>query len=299
MNIRDIEYVLAVDELKSFIKASKKCFVSQPALSMQIQKTEDVLGIKIFERNKKNIITTSEGLKFIEYAREILKNYTLIKLIKNNESEIKIGTIHTVSPYLLPRVIGKLNEILKNTKVFFIEGYTDSLINDLSSGNLDLLIISDKANCFKKTNMQNIIMKDLYEEGFFLCLPSSYPTLIQKENISKSELKNILSSEKLILLEEGNCMTENIKDSLKKTVNMMPVSNFSATSVETIKHMIKLGNGISILPKFCLNPEDADIKTYKMPDENKRKIVIAHRKNTSKQELINKINLIITEAISA
>lgn len=298
MNIRDIEYVVAVDELKSFVKASRKCFVSQPALSMQIQKTEDVLGIKIFERNKKSIITTSEGLKFLEYAKEILKNYNLIKLIKANESEVKIGVIQTVSSYLLPKVIDELNNNLKNTKIFFTESYTESLVEELSSGTLDLLILSDKAHCFKKANMQNIIFQELYQEDFLLCMPSSASQFSSTNEISKSQLKDIIASEKLILLEDGNCLTDNIKDSIKKTVGISPNIQFFATSIETIKHMIKLKNGISILPKFALNASEEDITSYKLPEENKRNIVMAYRKNTSKQPIIDSINSIITNKVN-
>ena len=102
MNIRDFEYIVAIDELRSFSKASAKCFISQPALSQQVKKIEDQLGFNIFERDKKNTITTSKGKEVIQHAKSICDSYKKIKEVGDNEISLKIALIPTICPYLLP-----------------------------------------------------------------------------------------------------------------------------------------------------------------------------------------------------
>ena len=167
MNIRDLEYIVAVDELKSFVKASKKCFVSQPALSMQIQKIENILEIKIFERTKKSVMTTENGEKFLHFSREILKNFTSIKSIKNDAMQLKIGLIHTIAPYLLSKIISKMEERFENIKFFFMEEKTINLTEMLAKGELDMLIIAEENDKMEK-KYPFAEYNDLYSEPFYL-----------------------------------------------------------------------------------------------------------------------------------
>jgi LysR family hydrogen peroxide-inducible transcriptional activator len=299
MNVRDLEYVIAVDELKSFIKASKKCFVSQPALSMQIQKMEDILGIKIFERTRKNIITTFEGEKLLSIAKEIVKNFETMKSLKHEVSQLKIGLIHTIAPYLLPQIISSLESELKDIKLFFVEGKTKELIENLGEGKLDLIIFADKNYNHKKT--PNFIHTKLYQEPFYLCAPRKKFSF--SENIiTEEEFDNILKQEKLILLEEGNCMADELNIICKmyncaKTRNKSLESDFYATSIETIKHMVRLGNGLSILPKLSFSSSDVDLSYFKLPRNESRNISSLFRKNTLKNNLIERINDLIKKQL--
>lgn len=299
MNVRDLEYIIAVDELKSFVKASKKCFVSQPALSMQIQKMEDVLGIKIFERNRKNIITTFEGEKFLFIAKEIVKNFETMKGLKHEVSQLKIGIIHTIAPYLLSKIISSLESESKDVKLFFTEGKTKELIENLGEGKLDLIIFSEKNYNHQKT--PSFIHTELYQEPFYLCAPKkkfSFPGNI----ITEEEFDNILKQEKLILLEEGNCMADELNIICKlynssKARNKSLESDFYATSIETIKHMVRLGNGLSILPKLSIFPADKDLSYFKLPHNESRNVGSLFRKNTLKNNLIQRVNDLIKKQL--
>ena len=295
MNLRDLEYAIAVDELKSFSKASQKCFVSQPALSMQIQKTEESLGIKIFERNRKNIITTLEGEKFLFLAREIIKNFEMMKALKREISQLKIGIIHTIAPYLLLKIILSLETELKDVKLFFTEGKTKELIENLEEGKLDLIIFSEKHDSNKKA--PNFIHTELYQEPFYLCVPKKKFSFSGK-SVTEEEFDNILKQEKLILLEEGNCMADELNIICKlynssKIRNKSSESDFYATSIETIKHMVRLGNGISILPKLSISASDKDLSYFRLPHNESRNVGSLFRKNTLKNNLIQRINDLI------
>jgi LysR family hydrogen peroxide-inducible transcriptional activator len=295
MNLRDLSYIIAVDELKSFIKASKKCFVSQPALSMQIQKIEDTLGIKLFERSRKNIITTPEGEKFLFLAREIVANVETMKALKHEIIQLKIGIIHTIAPYLLLKIILSLQTELKDVKLFFTEGKTKELIENLEDGKLDLVIFS--ATNDSKQKAPNFIHTELYQEPFYLCTPKKKFSFT-KNGITEEELGNLLKQEKLILLEEGNCMADELNIICKlynssKIRNKSSESDFYATSIETIKHMVRLGNGISILPKLSISTSDKDLSYFKLPHNESRNVGSLFRKNTLKNNLIERINNLI------
>ena len=307
MNIRDLEYIIAVDELKSFIKASVRCYVSQPALSMQIKKVEDALGIKIFERTRKSIITTAEGKKFLDYAKEILRNFDVIKSIKNDSSQIRVGIIQTVSSYLLPKVITRMQKELSDVKMFFTEGKTKELMMALANGELDAIVFA--ADCkqsirgystnSKMAQPTNLELKVLYKEEFLLCFPEGHKLSSFNGKITKEGLKKVLDFETLILLEEGNCMTDSL-NSICSHYNTNPIkthSDFYATSIETIKHMVKLGNGISILPKLSTLEGVNGLQFAKMPEEDSRTISLAYRKNTSKFDILNSIEAIIQKTL--
>ena len=214
MNIRDFEYIIAVDELKSFIKASKRCFVSQPALSMQIQKVEEIIGTKIFERTKKSILTTKEGEKIIEYARAILKNFELIKGIKNEVKSLSIGVIYSVAPFLLPKILSTVKMSFEDMVITFTEGKTKDIIQELISGKLDAVILASSEFCDLKklAPNSNIEFAPLYQEKFFLAMQKKHPFKPKSDVITKDELLRISAIENFILLDEGHCMTENTQD---------------------------------------------------------------------------------------
>lgn len=305
MNIRDLEYIVAVDELKSFIKASKKCFVSQPALSMQIQKAENLLGIKIFERTRKNIITTPEGQKIIDYAKEILKTFEFIKTVKNDGSQVKIGIIHTISPYLLPRIISPLQKNFADIKMFFVEGKTKDLLETLTKGELDAVILSHNYTQVldkKAINYNALNTNPLYKERFFMTTPKG-GNIENGQKLTKDQFKQLIENEKIIMLDEGHCMKDELSDICKsyyENTKNSKEAQFFATSIETIKHMIKLGNGISILPELSIEKnKDEGLYYAELPEDECRTISIVFRKNTSKGDILNNIFEIVTKTINA
>jgi LysR family hydrogen peroxide-inducible transcriptional activator len=298
MNIRDFEYIIAVDELKSFIKASKRCFVSQPALSMQIQKVEDVLGVKIFERTRKSIITTKEGEKVIEYARIILQNFEVIKSIKNDAKNLRIGIIYTISPYLIPKIISSVEKHLNDISITFTEGKTKDLILDLNQGKIDGIIIASSEFCNPKKTIpgSNVETIPLYKEKFFLATPKTYK--LNSNFLQKNDLKEIIKKENFILLEEGHCMAGNVEEicSHHNIKIRGEKTTVFTTSIEAIKQIIRQGDGISILPMLSLRDDDG-INYYEMPSGESRLVSLFFRKNSSKIQAIAQLSAIIKHSI--
>ena len=284
MNIRDFEYLIAIDELKSFIKAANKCFISQPALSQQVKKIEDQLGVKIFERDKKSIITTSKGKQIINLAKEIIYSYNKIKEVNSEQIKINIGLIPTICPYLLPHIVDELNSKLPNVKFYFSELKTETLLKKLRLGEIDLGIIAYFDNLID----EKLHYQKLYDEEFLLALNKN-------SNLNAKDFGKILDDKKLILLEEGNCMSDNIKDicSLKQNSSF---NDFFATNIETVKNMIRINNGIGLLPKLsCLN--ETNLKIESLKSKKFREVGIVSRKNYDEGNLINKIDQSIKNSV--
>ena len=280
MNIRDFEYLVAVDELKSFSKASKRCFVSQPALSQQIKKIEDQLSFDIFERDKKNTITTKAGEEVIKYAKSIINYYAKIKNINNNEISLKIALIPTICPYLLPLIVDKLHQELPNIKFYFLELKTDELLSKLKLGEIDIGIIA----YFEDLIDNKLNYSKLYDEEFLLTLPKN-------SELSQKDFPKIMAEKKLILLEEGNCMSDNIKD-ICSIYSQNSFSDFYATNIETVKNMIRINNGAALLPKLsCLNSDN--LKTLPFVPKKSREVGMLSRKSFKQNEVTIRIEEII------
>ena len=284
MNIRDFEYLIAIDELKSFSKASQKCFISQPALSQQIKKIENQFGFNIFERDRKNTITTPQGEEVIKQAKSIINSYLKIKNINNNEVSIKIALIPTICPYLLPLIVDKLHQKLPNIKFYFLELKTGELIKKLKAGEIDFGVIA----YFQDLIDNKLNYLKLYDEEFLLTLPKN-------SKLTQADFPKIMEEKKLILLEEGNCISDNIKE-ICSIYNQNSFSDFYATNIETVKNMVRINNGAALLPKLsCLDSNN--LKTFSFSPKKFREIGLINRKSFEQKNLIDIIKDLITSVI--
>ena len=282
MNIRDLEYLIAVDEVKSFSKASVKCFISQPALSQQIKKIENEIGFNIFERDKKSIITTTKGLEVVKYAKSIINSYSKIKNINNEEVSVKIALIPTICPYLLPLIVDKLHQELPNIKFYFLELKTDDLIKKLKEGEIDIGVIA----YFQDLIDDKVIYKKLYDEEFLLALP-------KKSNLTRDDFPKIMAGKKLILLEEGNCISDSIKE-ICSIYNQNSYSDFYATNIETVKNMVRINNGAALLPKLsCLN--DENLKMISFAPKKSREVGLITRNSFDQKDISRQVEKIIKD----
>ncbi len=284
MNIRDFEYLVAIDELKSFQKAAKKCFISQPALSQQIKKIENRLGFEIFERNRKSIITTEKGARVIKQAKSIIGSFWQIKEVKNGLLRLKIALIPTICPYLLPLVVSKFKKEFSDIKFFFMEEKTENLLKKLKSGEIDIGIIA----YFEDLIDDKISYKKLYKEEFLLALNKN-------SKLTQKDFPKIMADKNLILLEEGNCMNDNIKEICN--LNSRDVlSNFYSTNIETVKNMLKVSeDAAAILPRLsCLN--EKDLKLLSFGQKKYREVGIVTRASYQNKELAFKMGKIISSA---
>ncbi len=292
MNSRDLEYIVALSKHRHFGKAAESCFVSQPALSIQIKKFEESLGIQLIERTNKSVIFTDIGNAIAERARQILNQieemYDFAKLSKDPYCcELKIGVIPTLAPYLLPLVFPTLSKNFQKVSFYLIEAQTTSLIQDLKIGTLDAAFL---ALPIIEPSFSNEV---LFEEEFMLATHSTHP-LSKRKTIKHQDLQN----QNLLLLEEGHCMHEQTL-ALCNKFNALESKYFRATSLETLRHMVAAGNGITLMPKLAAQSNDEVFYIPFSSPKPSRSIGFYWRFSSSKKALLEDIAVQIKKILAA
>lgn len=280
MNIRDLQYIASVARNRSFAKAASQSFVSQPALSMQIKKLEDELGIKIFERTKKNFLITAIGEEILNRAEIILREVEEIKTIARNSNdplagEIKIGAFPTFASYFLPEFISRLHRNFPKLKIFLVEEKTDKLIKKLQNGELDCAFLANA------TSGENI-SKKIFSEKFLLAVPKNHE-LIKKQKITINDLRGF----EIMLLEDGHCLREQAVE-VCNLIGAVETKNFRASSLETLRNMVASGNGITFIPEIAVKKNDKIIY-LNIKNAPERSIYLHWRKSSTKEELLQKV----------
>src|SRR5476649_2103128 len=204
MTIVQLEYIVAVDTYRSFVMAAEKCFVTQPTLSMQIQKLEDTLGVKLFDRSKQPVTPTEIGIDIIYQARIVLAESEKIKEIvsdrqKELSGELKVGIIPTISPYMLPKILHSFIEKYPQVKLIVWEQTTEHIIQQLKLGTLDCGILSTPLH---ESNLTEIPV--FYEN--FVAYASKNSKLYKKKSITPEDI----DMEEIWILNEGHCMREQV-----------------------------------------------------------------------------------------
>lgn len=264
MTITQLQYVLAVAEHKNFTLAAEKCFVTQPTLSMQIQKVEEELGILIFDRSKKPIQLTDIGQKIVNQAKNIVNESDRIKDIVEQQKgfiggEFRLGIIPTVMPTLLPMFLNNFIKKYPKVKLVIEELNTDEIITRLKNGHLDAAIA---ATPLGEEKLKEIV---LYFEPFVAYIPETN-SISAKTEIEVSDL-NI---EEILLLQDGHCFRDGILN-LCKSSELSENNHFSiqSGSFETLIRLANEGLGTTLLPYLHtleLNEKDkAKLRHFKEP----------------------------------
>ena len=281
MNLRDLKYIVEVAREKNFARASAKVFVSQPALSMQIKKLEETLGVEIFERDKQNFLITPVGAEIIKKAEIILQESEEIKMIAKNskdphKGEIRIGAFPTVASYFLPNFVKNIHKKFPHLKIFLIEAKSDELIAKLKNGELDFCLLA------MPIADENLIGEKIFSEKFLLATPKGHP-FSKKSKIQIKELKN----QELMLLEDGHCLRDQALE-ICSMVRAYENQDFRATSLETLRQMVANGTGITLIPEIAVRNDDkiSYIKIFNAPF---RTIGIHYRKSSVQKNLIKEI----------
>lgn len=247
-SLTQLEYVLAVQKHGHFAKAAKACFVTQPTLSMQIQKLEDTLGTVIFDRSKKPILMTETGKKLVEQMQSILHEAKKLESITRAGAsgkilgELTVGIIPTIAPYLIPRLLPVLEQLHPDLHLRLFEMQTHKIIDALNDDEIDVGVL---ATPLKITNIHE---KPLYWEPF---------SALCRKNHALSKLKRVkyseLNSEDIWLLEEGHCLRHQVLDvcSLKQKKNSKRKYQFESGSLETIKNLVNSYGGYTLLPALA------------------------------------------------
>jgi len=296
MTLVQLEYIIAVDTYKSFVMAAEKCFVTQPTLSMQIQKLEASLGIRIFDRSKQPVLPTELGRAIINQARIVIKESDKIKeLITETKDElggeIKIGVIPTLAPYILPKILGSFMEKYPKIKLQIWESTTKKVVQELKVGLLDCGILSTPLGD------DELIEHPLFYENFVAYI-SKDSSLNNKSLVSAADLLN----EKLWLLNEGHCMRNQVLNICMKKRLMHPEETlqYNTGSVETLKRMVDMNSGVTILPELSIlefgESQLERVRYFKSP-EPVREISLVTTKNFLKKRAISLLSKEILSAV--
>lgn len=278
MNIRDLKYLIALADHQHFGKAAEACFVSQPALSMQIKKLEESLGVLLIERNNKRIFFTEIGNEIVKHARDIIYRLDTMEEIASQSKdpfsgELHLGIIPTLAPYLLPLIIPQLSSQFPKLKLYLLEEKTQDLLQKLNEGKLDAAILALPIE-------GDFSIHPLFDEEFILAIPLNHP-LAKKKKVKFSDLEN----KSLLLLEDGHCLREQALAFCHRA-NASELKNFHATSLETLRHMVAAGVGMTLMPKLACRLDDGVCYLPFTLPEPTRKIGLIWRKSTSKKILL-------------
>lgn len=246
MTLTELRYITALARERHFGRAADRCSVSQPTLSVAVKKLEDELGVALFERNKQEIAVTPVGERVVEQAKRVLTEADQVKRIAKQgqdqlDGPLRLGAIFTIGPYLIPHLLPILNEQAPQMPLLIEESYTATLAEALKAGQLDLIIIS------LPFNEPGIVTLPIYREPFAAVLPSSHPWREQE----RLELRQ-MSAEPLLLLGPGHCFRDQVLEFCPEC-RQSPTGNdlqrtLEGSSLETIRHMVASGLGITILP---------------------------------------------------
>ncbi|MEJ7778058.1 MAG: hydrogen peroxide-inducible genes activator [Daejeonella sp.] len=295
MTLVQLEYIIAIETYRSFGLAAEKCFVTQPTMSMQVQKLEEDLGVKLFDRSRQPVIPTEIGVEILEQARLIVKeSYKIKEIISNKkggaEGELKIGIIPTMAPYLMPRVISAFMEKYPMVQLLVWEYTTEQIVYGLKNGLLDCGILSTPLS--DKSLNEN----PLFFESFVAYLSKSSP-LTSKKNLSPNDI----DANDLWLLSEGHCMRNQILNicNRRKSDEIKPFE-YNTDSVETLKRMVDMNKGITLLPELSLadfSVRQLDrVRYFKSPAPSREISIVTHR-NFLKRKLISILEKEIIAAI--
>ncbi|GGH10664.1 hydrogen peroxide-inducible genes activator [Mucilaginibacter phyllosphaerae] len=296
MTITQLEYVIAVDTYRSFVAAANKCFVTQPTLSMQIQKLEDTLGVKLFDRTHQPVIPTEIGEEIIAQARVLLAESEKIKEIisdrqKELSGELRVGIIPTVSPYILPKILNGFIQKYPQVKLIVWEQTTEQIIQQLKMGTLDCGILSTP---LAESSLTEIPV--FYEN--FVAYASKNSKLYKKRTITPEDI----DMEEIWVLNEGHCMREQVLNicQRRKATKGFQHFEYNTGSVETLKRMVDMNNGATILPELAL-AEMSDrqrdrVRYFKSPEPAREVSIVIHR-NFLKRRMIEALKVEILDFV--
>jgi len=296
MTITQLQYVLAVAENKNFTQAAEKCFVTQPTLSMQIQKIEAELGVQIFDRSKKPIQLTEIGIKIVNQAKNIVNEAGRIRDIVDQQKgfiggEFRLGIIPTIMPTLLPMFLSSFIKKYPKVKLIIEELNTEDIITKLNNGHLDAAIA---ATPLEEEKIKEVV---LYYEPFVAYIPDNYKA-VEKEEIVIDDLE----IDDILLLQDGHCFRDGILN-LCKNANKTKTGNsfqLESGSFETLIKLADEGLGTTLLPYL----HTLDIKSL---DKNKlrhfkdpkpaREVSLIYPKNELKIQIIDALRNVISGVI--
>lgn len=293
MTLTELKYIVAVARERHFGRAAEACFVSQPTLSVAIRKLEDELGIIIFERGGSEIGVTPVGERVVAQAHKVLQESAAIKEIARMGHDplagpLRVGVIYTIGPYLLPRLIPTQIERTPQMPLILQENFTAKLVELLRQGEIDCAIMA------LPLPDSGLSMVPLYDEPFMVAMPANHKWA-ERDEIDAEDLKQ----ENMLLLGSGHCFRDHVLGVCPELSRYSDASEgiqrtFEGSSLETIRHMVAAGIGLTVMPVTSLmgndHPESRLLKyvAFKSPAPERR-VVLAWRKSFPRMAAIRSL----------
>ena len=300
MTLTELKYIVAVARERHFGKAAEACFVSQPTLSVAVKKLEEELDVKLFERSANEVSVTALGEEIVRQAQSVLEQAAHIKDIAKRGKDplagpLRLGVIYTIAPYILPDLVRQVIQRTPQMPLMLQENFTVKLMEMLRAGEIDCAILAEP---FPDTGLA---VAPLYDEPFFAAVPMSHP-LAQQDTVTTEALKK----ETMLLLGSGHCFRDHVLEVCPEFARFASDAegirkSFEGSSLETIKHMVAAGMGITLVPRLSVpkealaskakRQEDPYVKYLEVLDGPKgepptRRVVLAWRRSFTRYEAI-------------
>lgn len=285
MNLTELRYVVALSRERHFGRAAASCHVTQPTLSVAVKKLEDELGVLLFERHRHDVRVTPAGAAVIAQAQRVLEEAEKLRLLADPDVQqfgmpLRVGAIYTIGPYLFPTLVTAARKAAPQLPLAIEENFTHVLAQRLNEGEVDAILI---ALPFAEPG---VVVTPLYEETFEVLLPAKHPLAKQKAIAPEA-----LDDETVLMLGEGHCLRDQVLSFCPHVRRDGSRAEVSATSLETIRHMVAAGMGISVLPQTaCASPWYDDNVLVTRPfvaPEPVRRVALAWRSSFPRTKAID------------
>jgi len=298
MTLTELKYIVAVARERHFGKAAEACFVSQPTLSVAVKKLEEELDVKLFERSANEVAVTHLGEEIVRQAQSVLEQAAAIKEIAKRGKDplrgpLALGVIYTIGPYLLPDLVRQMIAKTPQMPLMLQENFTVKLLDMLRTGEIDCAILAEP---FPDAGLA---IAPLYDEPFMAVVPTTHALALQTEVTSEQ-----LKAETMLLLGSGHCFRDHVLEVCPEFARFSSNpegirKSFEGSSLETIRHMVAAGMGITLVPRLSVPKEALATQPQRKRDEDpyvkylpfagdppKRRVVLAWRRSFTRYEAI-------------
>lgn len=298
MTLTELKYIVALAREKHFGRAADACFVSQPTLSVAIKKLEEELNVSLFERGSSEVSLTPVGERIVVQAQRVLEEAAAIKTIAQQGKDplsgpLRVGVIYTIGPYLLPGLVSSMIERVPSMPLVLQENFTVRLLELLKQGEIDVAVLA------LPINESGFVIQPLYDEPFMVALPKSH-RWANESAIRSDDLR----SENMLLLGTGHCFRDQVLGVCPELSRFSQSSEgiqrtFEGSSLETIRHMVASGVGITVLPSSSVPkpvPKESLLTYIPLADDDTRRTVaLVWRKSFGRREALEALRAAILE----
>ena len=288
VTLQQLRFLVAIADELNFTRAAELCHVSQPTLSAGVRELEARLGVRLVERTSRSVLMTEIGAETAARGRALLDGARQIEAaaaahLNPEEGDLKLGAIPTIGPYLLPRAVPAIRQAYPGLRLFLREEMTESLLEGVVSGRLDLALIA------LPYDVGALEVHALFEDGYQLALPEPWA------EAQPASVSDELEGGQLMLLEKGHCLQRHALAAFPDR-NLQQDESFAATSLTTLIAMVSEGLGITLLPNLAVDAgvaQNADVALLPLPDACPRTVVLAWRESSPRKALFEEIGAIL------